>query len=165
MCVLTLLFFFALRAAGGELRIYQLICFFGGMVLFFTLCSEMLRPLWDFWTDALLRFVRFSLLPFQFLHRLGRKFALFGKKLFHFQKKYYIISRYRKRFPQRRGVYGTREQKTSFRSADSAGTGRAGDSGLAARVSRRSHQRRKGTGKSPQRRGTVSHHGERNAPR
>ena len=107
-----LLFFFALRAAGGELRIYQLLCFLGGLILFFTLCSEMLRPLWDFWTEMLLRFFALCLLPFRFLHRLSRKFALFGKKLFHFQKKYYIIYQTRKRFPQYgkwRGTHGKRK--------------------------------------------------------
>ena len=100
LLVLTFLLLFALRAAGGELRVYLLICFFGGAVFFFAACSEVLRPLWDFWINAALSMIALFLLPFRFLHRLGKKFAFYVKKLFHFQKKYYIIRQHRRRFPQ-----------------------------------------------------------------
>ena len=115
LAVPAALFFFALRVTGGELRIYHLLCFAGGLILFLVFCSAPLRPIWDFWADALLRFGRFCLLPLRFLRHLVKKIAFYLKKLFHFQKKYYIIIRRKRRSPpgkQRRKPYGKRR---SFR--------------------------------------------------
>ena len=42
-------FLFMLRRAQGELRGYVLLGAVGGAILYFTLFSALLRPVWDFW--------------------------------------------------------------------------------------------------------------------
>ena len=86
LSVLILLFFFALRVSGGELRVYQLLCFLGGLVFFFAACSVLLRPLWEFWADVLLDFVALCLLPFRFLHRLAKSLPFTAKNSSIFKK-------------------------------------------------------------------------------
>ena len=46
-------FFFTLYRAQGQLRLFVLAGLAGGVVLFFSLCSAPLRPIWDFWVDTL----------------------------------------------------------------------------------------------------------------
>lgn len=98
-----LVFLFALRVAGGELRLFLLIGLGLGAVAFFLLCSAPLRPLWELWAEAALRLMSALTLPVRFALRQVKNFLRRLKKLFHFLRKCYIISNRKQRpRPQRR---------------------------------------------------------------
>lgn len=98
-----LIFLFALRVGGGELRLFLLAGLTLGAAVFFLLCSAPLRPLWDLWAKGLARLGRLMTAPLRLFRRLAKKFRQRTKKLFHFLRKCYIIS-YRKQYsrPARR---------------------------------------------------------------
>ncbi len=91
LMLFLLVFLFALRVGGGELRVFLLAGLAVGLLLFFTLCSAALRPLWDLWVDAALRLLWLLGLPFRFLLRQLNFFRYRLKKLFHFFRRCYII--------------------------------------------------------------------------
>lgn len=72
--------FLFVMAGDGELRLFILLGALGGAVLFFSLLSSSLRPIWTFWVDL-------SLLPLRVAEGLLRKIGYFFKKLFSFLKK------------------------------------------------------------------------------
>lgn len=97
LALFTLVFLFALRVGGGELRLFLLIGLGLGLLAFFLLCSAALRPLWALWVDAALRLWQLVTLPVHWLWRQMKIFLWRVKKLFHFLRKCYIIS-YRKQY-------------------------------------------------------------------
>ena len=90
--------FFFIMAGSGELRLFILIGALGGGVLFFSLLSPLLRPLWDFWLDLLL-------IPARLLGRIGKKLYRICKKLFSFPRKWFtiIVTHWRERLRPARG--------------------------------------------------------------
>lgn len=92
LMLFLLVFLFTLQVGGGELRVFLLAGLALGLLLFFSLCSTPLRPIWDLWVDMALRFLRLLTLPLRlFLRYL--KFSLHRlKKLFLFFRRCYIIS-------------------------------------------------------------------------
>ena len=90
--------FFFIMAGSGELRLFILIGTLGGGVLFFSLLSPLLRPLWDFWLDLLL-------IPARLLGRIGKKLYRICKKLFSFPRKWFtiIVTHWRERLRPARG--------------------------------------------------------------
>ena len=69
-------FLFVLRQSDGQLRGFILLGGLGGGVLFFSLLSRPLRPVWDFWMDRWMELFQFA---FQ------------AKTLFYFLRKYATI--------------------------------------------------------------------------
>lgn len=91
LTLFLLVFSFALRAGGGELRVFLLAGLAVGMLFFFALCSAPLRPIWDLWVEAALRLLRLAVFPLRFLLGGLKYFLRRVKKLFHFFRKCYII--------------------------------------------------------------------------
>lgn len=81
------LLWLALVVGGGELRLYMLTGALLGAVVWFGLLSRLLRPLWVFWTDALLTLCRLLWMPFALLLRAAKKLAGHAKKGFSFLRK------------------------------------------------------------------------------
>ena len=77
--------FLFIMAGDGELRLFILLGTAGGAVLFFTLLSRPLRPVWDFW-------FRFFTAPIHFLWKTFMKIAKFCKKLFSFSTTWFTIT-------------------------------------------------------------------------
>ena len=63
----------------------------GGGVLFFSLLSRPLRPVWDFWLDRWMELFQFLSLPGRFCAAVCKKFAFQAKTLFYFLRKYATI--------------------------------------------------------------------------
>ena len=82
---------FLLRQGDGELRLYILLGAAGGVVLFFSLLSESLRAVWDFWADTVVLTGHILAIPLGQMARLGKKTALDCKNLFYFAEKCYTI--------------------------------------------------------------------------
>ena len=92
-CLLTgvAIFLFLLRGAEGELRGFVVLGALGGAILFFCVFSELLRPIWAFWTDTLAYLAHLLSLPVLWWKNFCKKIALYGKKLFYFRRKCYTI--------------------------------------------------------------------------
>ena len=84
LAVLISVFYFAMAFGQGQLRIYMVLGILAGAVLFFSLLSQPLRPLWDYWRDSLLLTLHILLSPAVFLWRLLKKLLLPFKKCFLF---------------------------------------------------------------------------------
>lgn len=82
---------FLLRQGDGELRLYILLGAAGGVVLFFSLLSESLQAVWDFWADTAVVTGHIVVIPLRQMRRLGKKTALSCKNLFYFAEKCYTI--------------------------------------------------------------------------
>lgn len=76
--------FLFIMAEDGELRLFILFGALGGAILFFSLLSAPLRPIWSFWIDL-------ALLPVHLCETLLRKFFIFSKKVFSFFTKWFRI--------------------------------------------------------------------------
>lgn len=76
--------FLFVMAEDGELRLFILLGALGGAVLFFSLLSSALRPVWAFWIDVLL-------VPLRLGKKLLRKLEFFSKKGFSFLQKWFTI--------------------------------------------------------------------------
>ena len=81
------LFFFTLRLTGGQLRLYALLGALGGGVLFFSLFSAPLRPLWDFWADTAGFLWHLIWIPWIWWKNFCKKLWAWGKNLFYFARK------------------------------------------------------------------------------
>lgn len=84
-------FLFVLRQSDGQLRGFILLGGLGGGVLFFSLLSRPLRPVWDFWLDRWMELFQFLSLPGRFCAAVCKKFAFQAKTLFYFLRKYATI--------------------------------------------------------------------------
>ena len=82
---------FVLRQAAGQFRGFILLGGLGGGVLFFSLLSRPLRPVWDFWMDRWMELFQFLSLPGRFCAAVCKKFAFQAKTLFYFLRKYATI--------------------------------------------------------------------------
>lgn len=98
LLVLLGVFLFALRIGKGEFRLFMLCGFVGGIVVYYLLLSKLLRPLWDFWAEAVARFFALLWKPFALMGDLAKKVGGLLKKYFHFLHKYATIKRYRWEF-------------------------------------------------------------------
>ena len=98
--------FLFIMAEDGELRLFILFGAVGGAVLFFSLLSTPLRPIWSFWIDLLV-------LPAHLCNVLAHKIFLFFKKTFLFFRKWITIMGTRMRTSKRKEqVHGNRINKT-----------------------------------------------------
>ena len=84
-------FLFVLRQSDGQLRGFILLGGLGGGVLFFSLLSRPLRPVWDFWMDRWMELFQFLSLPGRFCAAVCKKFAFQAKTLFYFLRKYLLL--------------------------------------------------------------------------
>ena len=84
----TGLLWLALVVGDGELRLYMVTAMTAGALLWFALLSPLLRPLWDFWIDALLALCRLLAAPFLFMLRQLKKLATSAKRVFSFPAKW-----------------------------------------------------------------------------
>ncbi len=76
--------FLFIMAEDGELRLFILFGSVGGAILFFSLLSAPLRPIWSFWLDL-------ALLPAHLCNTLVQKLFVFFKKAFSFFRKWFTI--------------------------------------------------------------------------
>lgn len=76
--------FLFVMAEDGELRLFILLGVVGGAVLFFSLLSGALRPVWAFWIGLLL-------MPWRLGRKVFKKLELFFKKGFSFLRKWFTI--------------------------------------------------------------------------
>lgn len=86
-------FLFLLRRGSGELRGFLIVGILGGVVLFFCMFSEWLRPVWRFWTDTLMWMVSMLIRPIRRIKNFCKKTVRHGKNLFYFARKCYTIRR------------------------------------------------------------------------
>ena len=88
-------FLFVLRQSDGQLRGFILLGGLGGGVLFFSLLSRPLRPVWPMGTFFLfwqrMELFQFLSLPGRFCAAVCKKFAFQAKTLFYFLRKYATI--------------------------------------------------------------------------
>ena len=75
-------FLFVLRQSDGQLRGFILLGGLGGGVLFFSLLSRPLRPVWDFWMDRWMELFQFLSLPGRFCAAVCEEFAFQAKTIF-----------------------------------------------------------------------------------
>ena len=87
----TALFLFVLRQAEGQLRGFVLLGAGGGCILFFTLFSAALRPVWEFWLDGGAEFLHLLAWPFRKAAVPCKKIVRQTKKFFYFCEKYATI--------------------------------------------------------------------------
>lgn len=80
--VLSLFLF--VMAEEGELRLFILLGAVGGAVLFFSVLSSVLRPIWAFWVGVLL-------FPLHLGDIIFKKLHLFFKKVFSFCRRWFTI--------------------------------------------------------------------------
>ena len=107
LLVLLDVFLFALRIGNGDFRLFMLFGFIGGIVLYYLLLSKLLRPLWNFWAEAVARFFALLWKPFALMGDLAKKVGGILKKYFHFLRKYATIKRYRWEFSHlHSSIYG-----------------------------------------------------------
>ena len=76
--------FLFIMAEDGELRLFILFGAIGGAILFFSILSHPLRPIWSFWIDL-------ALLPVHLCDALVRKLFIFFKKAFSFLRKWFTM--------------------------------------------------------------------------
>lgn len=84
----TGLLWLALVVGDGELRLYMVTAMAAGALLWFALLSPLLRPLWDFWIDALLALCRLLAAPVLFVLRQLKKLTAAAKRVFSFPAKW-----------------------------------------------------------------------------
>ena len=84
-------FLFVLRQSDGQLRGFILLGSTGGCILFFSLLSRPLRPIWDFWLERWIELFQLLSLPGRLCAAVCKKFAFQVKTLFYFFKKYATI--------------------------------------------------------------------------
>lgn len=77
--VSVLLLWFALQVGQGELRLYMLTGMALGALLYGLTLPPLLRPLWNFWLDAAVQFVRLLCRPAVLLTHWLKKAAAFGE--------------------------------------------------------------------------------------
>ncbi|MBR7146698.1 MAG: hypothetical protein IKD11_03140 [Oscillospiraceae bacterium] len=117
---------FARRVGGGELRLYMLFSAAAGAAVFFICFSPLLRPLWDFWAQALFSFLALLRLPMRAAATISGKLHKRQKRLFLFYKKSFIIKtwghflkRKRRSAEKKEGVsYGQSEEKAKRQRSD-----------------------------------------------
>ena len=70
-------FTFLLERGEGELRGFMVLGALGGAVVYFCACSQMLRPLWEFWAETLAELGRLTALPLGWIRkfRSGEKIS------------------------------------------------------------------------------------------
>ncbi|MBR2895533.1 MAG: spore cortex biosynthesis protein YabQ [Oscillospiraceae bacterium] len=78
--------FFLVMAEEGELRLFILAGTFGGAVLFFSLLSPVLCPIWEFW-------ITLFCIPLRLGMVFLKKLYLFVKKVFSFLQKRFTIKK------------------------------------------------------------------------
>lgn len=132
LCVGLILLRLALGAGEGALRLYMLLGFGAGALLYMGLLASFLQPLWNFWLSTagtawrlLRRGAAFVLSPL-------KKIAAFLKKFFSFPKKYATIKKkWALVLLRRKGkTHGSQEKTQQPRIADRAGrSGHRGSSG------------------------------------
>lgn len=115
----------ALVVGGGELRLYMTAGILLGAALWFCLPSRLLRPVWDFWTAALVAAGRILWIPFAYLGRQVKKLTAAIKKCFSFLVKWVTIRSGRRHShrpptePQQKGgsvmARGTKRRRTAGR--------------------------------------------------
>lgn len=76
--------FLLVMAEEGELRLFILLGTLGGAVLFFSLLSGALRPIWAFWVELIL-------FPLRLGNTFLKKLHVFFKKAFSFLRKWFTI--------------------------------------------------------------------------
>ena len=101
-----LLLWFALRVGQGELRLYMLTGMALGALLYGLTLPPLLRPLWDFWLDAAVQFVRLLCRPAVLLVRWLKKAAAFRKKHFSFFRACATMKEKRRPRRPRKGAVG-----------------------------------------------------------
>ena len=84
--------YLTLQVGEGELRLYLFFGAAGGALLWFSLPADLFRPLWDWWLDTVLSFLRFLWRPLARIFSLCRKLWLSAKKGFLFLKEHAIIT-------------------------------------------------------------------------
>lgn len=77
--------FFFFMAGDGELRLFILLGALGGVVLFFCLLSQPLRPLWDFWFQIFFA-------PIGLCKKFLEKLYQLCKKVFSFLQNWFTIT-------------------------------------------------------------------------
>lgn len=98
--------FLFVMAEDGELRLFILFGVVGGAVLFFSLLSSALRPIWAFWLDVLL-------VPLHLGEKLLQKLDIFFKKGFSFLRKWFtIIGTSKRNCHGEEREHGAQESKT-----------------------------------------------------
>lgn len=117
-CLTALLavFLFLLRRVEGIPRLYVLLGLAGGGVLFFSLLSAPLRPIWDFWADTAAWGLHLLAIPLKKTASLCKKFGFHCKNLFYFGKKCYTIRKtggYSSVFKRRPGTMAKTAKKSS----------------------------------------------------
>lgn len=76
--------FLSFSLGNGELRLFMLTGAALGALLWFSLFSKFLRPVWEIWCAALVAAVQLLLKPLLFLYRILQKGYLIAKKGFSF---------------------------------------------------------------------------------
>ena len=101
--------FLFVMAEDGELRLFILFGVVGGAVLFFSLLSSALRPIWAFWMEVLL-------VPLRLGKKLFQKLDIFFKKGFSFLQKWFTMMG----TPKRNCQGGEREHGAQKRKTEDA---------------------------------------------
>ncbi|MBQ2739826.1 MAG: hypothetical protein IJF36_06310 [Oscillibacter sp.] len=84
-------FAFLLRQGGGELRGFLLAGGLGGAALYTAGASQLLQPVWQFWSDTVVELGRIAALPAKALWTNLKKLIRWMKNLFYFGRKCYTI--------------------------------------------------------------------------
>ena len=136
LCAAAALFLFCLNRTQGQLRIYVLLGAAGGAALFFSLFSDLLRPIWDFWADTLAFLLHLLQIPWIWLKKFGNKIHQHLKNIFLLQKMLYnkrnCVSTRCYQIGKRRKPSGKGRNRKKP-PADSAGSFRKAPSSAAAR--------------------------------
>ncbi|HJB30690.1 MAG TPA: spore cortex biosynthesis protein YabQ [Candidatus Oscillibacter excrementavium] len=114
-------FLFTLYRAQGQLRLYLCLGALGGCILFFTVFSPLLRPVWGFWVDTLAFLLHLAAVPLRGAENLCKKIGKHGKNLFYFIRKCYTI----KSIKQRGQIYKGGRRHGKGRTAAKAAVQRA----------------------------------------
>lgn len=122
MCVVLLLFAFAMTVGGGELRIFALLGFALGGLLYYLVFSALVRSVGGFVLDTLIKMLLFLLSPLFALFKLLKKIHKYFKNLFHLFTKRDIIGlnalqgeKARERAYKRGGELGKGEEEKAYR--------------------------------------------------
>ena len=73
LTVSAAVFLFTLYRAQGQLRLYLWLGVLGGCVLFFSVFSPLLRPVWGFWVDTLAFLLHLAAIPLRGAENLCKK--------------------------------------------------------------------------------------------
>ena len=77
-------FLFMFYRSAGEMRGYVVLGAGGGAVLYFCGCAPLLRPVWEFWADSLVRLGWLLAVTMRLARRFVKKIAAHAKNLFYF---------------------------------------------------------------------------------